>query len=159
MWVQQVILWILKQNKFVSIHTRNMQILAAEMLKYIELYIHPFSVRLFLDVKYIMIYKIIHSLQCLLPGLYSTEKKVLLTYDSLENIWQNSKKQAKVNKKKTLWNLFCVIFDTYCQTLISGGHTANKAAPRFCLEIFSIFPNFQKSYDLCEETSIQSLLY
>ena len=102
MWVQQLILWILEQNKFVSIHTTNMQILAAEMLKYIELYIHPFSVRLFLDVKYIMIYKIIHSLQCLLPGLYSTEKKVLLTYDSLENIWQNSKKQAKVNKKKTL---------------------------------------------------------
>ena len=89
MWVQQVILWILKQNKFVSIHTRNMQILAAEMLKYIELYIHPFSVRLFLDVKQIMIYKTIHSLQRLLSGLYSTEKKVLLTYNILENIWQN----------------------------------------------------------------------
>ena len=89
MWVQQVILWILKQNKFVSIHTRNMQILAAEMLKYIELYIHPFSVRLFLDVKQIMIYKTIHSLQRLLSGLYSTEKKVFLTYNILENIWQN----------------------------------------------------------------------
>ena len=42
---------LLEQDKFVTIHTRNLQILAKRKCsKYIKIYLHPFSLRFFIDV-------------------------------------------------------------------------------------------------------------
>ena len=57
---------------------------------------------------------------------------------------------------------FCVLFDFYCQILISGRKTGDMSLPKF--EIFLIFPNLRRSLVLRlsatrETTRIPSFLY
>ena len=69
---------LLELDKSVTIHTRNLQIFS----KYIEIYLHPFLVRLFIDVIKIMIYKSIQSL----PNVRSSwEKSLGLKWHSYDN--------------------------------------------------------------------------
>ena len=59
---------------------------------------------------------------------------------------------------------FCVVFNCYCQSLISRRETRYLATCLCKFEIFLIFPNFLRSSVLnrsatCEATCIPSLLY
>ena len=55
---------LLEQDKSVTIHTRNLQILATKIFKVYRIYLLPYSVIFFISVVIIIIYESIKILQC-----------------------------------------------------------------------------------------------
>ena len=82
-----------------------------------------------------------------------------------QNIWNKEKKSSKTGQdQKTFDTYFCILFDCYCQSLISRGETGRWAISPSKFEIFLLFPNFLSAQVLShsqtrEACYIPSLLY